>query len=482
MSNTDFDIKAIEKEFKDILRKDLDKGSLTTWIKPLKIILIKENIVTFQVMSKFHYEFLKRQYNKQIVDALKNILGVDTIITEFLIDSTTEFSLDTLHSDDQMDSKLKYPTPEETNNNKNSSIEESTKKSTVNLAKKYKETQLNPKFTFDNFVQGNGNETAYASAMSVAKNLKDSIYNPLLLFGGVGLGKTHLVQAIGNAVFNDGVSENILYLPSDQFVQELVDSIQKKTIDKFKKYLKTKDLIIIDDIQFFAGKGKSQEELFHIYNYIYNNNGQIILTSDFHPNEIHKLEDRLKSRFSQGLSTDIRPPDLETRAAIINLKAEELNFKIKPDVVLFIANSINTNVRDLEGAVKTLYFHQSLKAGEIEIPKAKEILKGINTAKKSTLNIDKIQDIVSEYFSIPKDLLLTKTRTKEVADARAIAMYLCTTQLTATTKSIGAHFGNREHSTVSHASNKILTKLNQKDSKVTNIIEEILNVINLSTY
>ena len=485
-NNNTFDLFSIEEKFKNVLKKDLNNGSFNTFIKPLKILIIKDNIVTFQIRDEFSYQFLKSQYNNKIIDALVKILDFESVITKYLIDSSAQPSYNPSASEEISRSKLKESEAENDNNTvttiKNSSVSYKKEDSNIDFEKKYKQTQLNPKFTFDNFVQGNGNETAYASAISVAQNPKESIYNPLLIFGGVGLGKTHIAQAIGNAAFNNGVSENILYLTSDQFVQELVENIQKKTIDKLKKYLKTKDLIIIDDVQFFAGKEKSQEELFHIFNYIYNNNGQIILTSDFHPNEIHKLDDRLKSRFSQGLSTDIRPPDLETRAAIINMKAEELNFKIKPEVVLFVANSINTNVRDLEGAVKTLYFHQSLKGGEIEIPKAKEILKGLNTTKKSTLNIAKIQDIVAEYFSIPKDLLLTKTRTKEVAEARAIAMYICTTQLSATTKSIGAHFGNREHSTVSHASNKILKLLNQKDVKITGIIEEILNVINLSTY
>ena len=182
-----------------------------------------------------------------------------------------------------------------------------------------------------------------------------------------------------------------------------------------------------------------------------------------------------------GLITDVRPPDLETRAAIIRLKAEEINFSLDDDVVMFIANNINTNVRDLEGAVKKLYFYYSHFNKDISMSKAKEILKELITSKKSSLNIDKIQDIVSEFFSIPKDLLIKKTRTKEVAEARAVAMYLCTTQLKSTTTSIGVHFGNREHSTVSHAAAKIQKKLNTKDPDTTKMIDEILNVINLST-
>jgi chromosomal replication initiator protein len=455
------DINKVEAQFKEKIKSFLNQNSFNTWIKPVKIVNIDNGVVSFQVPSKIHIDYIKGQYRSVFEKTLREILSNDSVNIKFLIDSDTDFSFET-----------------------KAEAETAFKKS-KDLPKgriaPYKETSLNPKYTFENFVMGNGNETAYVSSLQVAKNIKKTQYNPLLIFGGVGLGKTHLVSAIGNYVFSHDPGMKILYMTSDIFVFQIINHIKNKTIDEYKAYLRTKDLIIIDDIQFFAKKDKSMEELFHIFNYIYNSGGQIVLTSDFHPNEIHELDDRLKSRFKMGLITDVRPPDLETRAAIIRLKAEEINFTLDDDIIMFIANNINTNVRDLEGAVKKIFFYHSHFNKEISITKAKEILKELITSKKSTLNIDKIQDIVSEFFSIPKDLLMKKTRTKEVAEARAVAMYLCTTQLKATTTSIGVHFGGREHSTVSHAAAKIQKKLSAKDPETTKMIDEILNVINLST-
>lgn len=455
------DINRIETLFKDKIKSFLNQNSFNTWIKPIKIVNIDNGTVSFQVPSKIHIDYIKGQYKSVFENTLCEILENNDNVLKFLIDADTDFSIEQKDESQAKAKKIKAPAK--------------------NRLSAFKETSLNPKYTFENFVMGNGNETAYFSSMQVAENVKNTQYNPLLIFGGVGLGKTHLVSAIGNYVFNHDPSIKVIYLTSDQFVTQMFFHIKNKTIDTYKQFLSSKDLIIIDDVQFFAKKEKSQEELFHIFNYIYNGGGQIVLTSDFHPNQIHQLDDRLKSRFKMGLITDVRPVDLETRAAIISMKADEINLTLDNDVVMFIANNINTNVRDLEGAVKKIYFYHSHYNKEINITKAKEILKELITSKKTSLNIDKIQDIVSEFFSIPKDLLMKKTRTKEIAEARAVAMYLCTTQLKATTTSIGIHFGGREHSTVSHAANKIQKKLNAKDPDTVKMIEDILNVINLST-
>ena len=453
------EINKIENEFKEKIKKFINQNSFNTWIKPVKIVSIDQDYISFQVPSKVHIDFIRGQYKTVFEQTLNEILRTDKLSLKFLIDSDSDFSI---------------TTKEETSIPKRKNISK-------NRMTPYRETLLNPKYTFDNFVMGNGNETAYVSSLQVAKNIKNTQYNPLLIYGGVGLGKTHLVSALGNYVFNNYPDLKVIYLTSDQFVIQIVNHIKNKTIDTYKHFLSSKDIIIIDDIQFFAKKEKSQEELFHIFNYIYNGNGQIVLTSDFHPNQIHELDDRLKSRFKMGLITDLRPVDLETRAAILRIKSEEIDFNLDDDVIMYIANNINTNIRDLEGAVKKLYFFFSHYNKDISLNKAKEILKDLISSKNTSLNIDKIQDIVSVYFDIPKDLLMKKTRTKEVAHARAVAMYLCTTQLQSTTTSIGAHFGNREHSTVSHAAGKIQKKLNLKDTEMVRTIEEILNVINLST-
>ncbi len=454
-------IEFVHQQFMEISKKRFSQSSFNTWIATLKIMSIDNEVVSIITHSTVQVNYIKGQYQESIIEILEDILDQKNIQIKYLVDADYY--------------------KEERDNTENFQINKPQEDLNIS-ASNYQKTQLNPKFTFNNFIQGNGNETAYASSYQVAKNLKNTPYNPLLIFGGVGLGKTHLVQAVGNYLFELNPDQNILYIPSDQFVTKIVNSIKNNTIDQYKNSLRDKKLIIIDDIQFFAKKEKSQEELFHIFNYIYNNNGQIILTSDAHPNDIHKLDDRLKSRFKQGLVTDVRPPDLETRAAIISLKAEELNFSIDNDIIMFIANNINTNVRDLEGAVKKLAFYHSFRDKPLTINKTKELLKELIVSKKTTLNIDKIQDIVSQYYNIPKDLLLEKTRAQEVARPRAIAMYLCTTQLKSTTQSIGNHFGGRGHSTVSHAAKRVQTWLNKKDAETHKEIEEILNIINLSTY
>ncbi|MBN1971735.1 MAG: chromosomal replication initiator protein DnaA [Candidatus Delongbacteria bacterium] len=454
------------------MKKHLVEGSFNAFILPTKIILRSENKITMMVPSRMHMDFIKAQYSKVAVEILNELLSDDKSEIKYLIDPDTNFELG-----NEEESKTVF-----VHNSENAEVPKTEGLETQNIAK-YKKTKLNPKYTFDNFIQGDGNEIAYASAFQVAKNPKNSPYNPILIYGGVGLGKTHLVQAIGNKIFNDTKMNSVLYLKSDQFVNDIVNSIKDKTIDKYKDFLKEKDVIIIDDIQFFARREKSQEEFFHIFESIYQNDGIIILTSDFHPKEIHDLDERLISRFLMGLITDVRPPDLETRAAIIKLKSEELGFDLNDEITMYIANNINTNVRELEGAVRTLHSNYTLNQNEsLTIQKAKDVLRGLISQKKVTLNIDKIQDIVSDYFQIKKDLLMSKTRTKEVADARAIAMYLCTTQLNSTTQSIGAHFGGRDHSTVSHAAKKIQELLNEKDPEISKIYDDILHTINLLTY
>ncbi|PID29415.1 MAG: chromosomal replication initiator protein DnaA [Candidatus Cloacimonadota bacterium] len=466
----------LDKRYKDEISKYVVKGSFEAFIKPMKIILTNNNVITMMVQSKTQMDYFKSQYYKRAIEILNQLLNIENAEIKFLVDPETDFEVD------EPSNKIV-----ENSNDKVNEVED--KKTTEEdksfnpFTEKYKKTKLNKKYTFENFIQGDGNEIAYASALQVANNPKNSPYNPILIYGGVGLGKTHLVQAIGNKIFQEQGVHKVLYLKSDQFVNDIVNSIKDKTIDKYKEFLKDKDIIIIDDIQFFARREKSQEEFFHIFESIYQNDGIIILTSDFHPKNIHNLDDRLKTRFSMGLNTDVRPPDLETRAAIIKLKTEELSFELDDEIIMYIANNINTNVRELEGAVKTLHSYSMINKDEkISMIKAKDILKGLISQKKATLNVDKIQDIVSDYFNIKKDLLMSKSRTKEIADARAIAMYICTTQLNSTTQSIGAHFGGRDHSTVSHAAKKIQDKLNKKDPEITKINDEILHIINLSTY
>jgi len=315
-------------------------------------------------------------------------------------------------------------------------------------------TNLNNNFTFESFVEGKSNQLAFAAAQQVAENPGGS-YNPLFIYGGVGLGKTHLMHAVGNALKAKKPDAKIVYLHSERFVADMVKALQLKAIDEFKRFYRSVDALLIDDIQFFAGKERSQEEFFHTYNALLEGGQQMILTCDRYPKEIDGVEERLKSRFGWGLTVAVEPPELETRAAILINKAEQVGMSLSKDAAFFIAQRIRSNVRELEGALKRVMAHAQFTGRTIDIDLIRESLKDLLALQDKLVTIDNIQRVVADYYKLKMSDLLSKRRSRSVARPRQMAMSIAKELTNHSLPEIGESFGGRDHTTVLHACRKV---------------------------
>jgi len=340
------------------------------------------------------------------------------------------------------------------------------------------EANLNSKFTFDNFVSGSSNQLAYNIALAISKN-PGSSYNPMFLYGDSGLGKTHLIQAIGNSILESSPDKKVLYVTSESFVSDFVTSLQSASTPEFREKYRQIDVLIVDDIQFIIGKDKTQEEFFHTFNHLHQANKQIIITSDSQPSELTVLADRLRSRFSWGILADIQTPELETRMAILHKKIDSLAEAeaVPEEIIEYIASNINTNVRDLEGALNGLFAH-AIMLGEIEITLdlAVEALRSYMKKDTTKLTIAKIQKIVAKYFLITPDELKSKSRKEPLATQRHITIYLCKTLTDNSLQKIGKQFGNRDHTTIMNSLKKIET-LMKKDPDTKAVIDELRDLL-----
>ncbi len=339
------------------------------------------------------------------------------------------------------------------------------------------QTNLNPAFTFDSFVEGKSNQLARAASEQVATNPGQS-YNPLFIYGGVGLGKTHLMHAIGNRILQDRPGARVAYLHSERFVQDMVKALQHNAIDRFKKYYRTLNVLLIDDIQFFAGKERSQEEFFHTFNALLEEQQQVVLTCDRYPKEVNGLEERLKSRFGWGLTVAVEPPELETRVAILLKKAQEMDVDLPSDVAFFIAKRIRSNIRELEGALRRVVANSRFTGREIDVDFVREALKDLLALQDKLVTLDNIQKTVAEYYKIRYTDLLSKKRTRSIARPRQIAMALAKELTNHSLPEIGEAFGGRDHTTVLHACRKV-QELRKEDARID---EDYLNLLrSLST-
>jgi chromosomal replication initiator protein len=316
------------------------------------------------------------------------------------------------------------------------------------------DSNINERFTFENFVEGKSNQLARAASVQVAAN-PGKAYNPLFLCGGVGLGKTHLAHAVGNTILANNPQAKVVYLHSERFVADMVKALQNNAMDKFKKYYRSIDCLLIDDIQFFAGKDRSQEEFFHTFNALLDNNQQIVLTCDRYPKEINGLEERLKSRFGWGLTVPVEPPELETRVAILKTKAEELHFPFADEVAFFVAKHIQSNVRELEGALKRIMAHAHFTGQAVTVEFVKEALKDLLTLHTRLVTVEFIQKTVAEYYKIKLSDIMSKRRNRSIARPRQIAMALAKELTNHSLPELGEYFGGRDHTTVLHACRKV---------------------------
>ncbi|SHM18525.1 chromosomal replication initiator protein DnaA [Caldanaerovirga acetigignens] len=428
-----------------VLSSELNNDvSFNTFLKPTKLVGIEDDIAIVEVPNDFLKEILEKRYSNLLKDILSSILNHNVSIF-FKIDSSSiseqASTVDTIEKD----------------------------------TKSYNEEihcNLNSKYTFDTFVVGNSNRFAHAASLAVAQ-APAKAYNPLFIYGGVGLGKTHLMHAIGHYILEHNPSSKVMYVSSEKFTNELINSIRDDKNVEFRNKYRNIDVLLIDDIQFIAGKERTQEEFFHTFNALYEANKQIIISSDRPPKEIPTLEERLRSRFEWGLITDIQPPDFETRIAILRKKAMMENLTVPDEVINFIATKIETNIRELEGALIRIVAFSSLTNKPIDLALAEHVLKDIlPNSKPKTVSVLDILQVVGNYFSVKIDDFKSKKRTKEIAYARQVAMFLCRELTDFSLPKIGEEFGGRDHTTVIHACEKISKDI-QKDPQFASLIENL---------
>ncbi|GAA0290846.1 chromosomal replication initiator protein [Gracilibacillus halotolerans] len=429
------------------IEQKVSKPSYDTWFKGTGIDQLQEDTIVISAPNAFIRDWLENRYISLITEACYELTGV------------------------KLNVKFVIPDSEEETDNKEMTTK---KKSTIPTAQNQPspKSMLNDKYTFETFVIGSGNRFAHAASLAVAE-APAKAYNPLFIYGGVGLGKTHLMHAIGHYVLENDPNMEVVYLSSEKFTNEFINSIRDNKAVDFRNKYRNVDVLLIDDIQFLAGKEQTQEEFFHTFNALHEENKQIIISSDRPPKEIPTLEDRLRSRFEWGLITDITPPDLETRIAILRKKAKAEGLDIPNEVMLYIANQIDTNIRELEGALIRVVAYSSLINQDIDASLAADALKDIiPSSRPKAITIQGIQEVVGEKYNVRLEEFAAKKRTKSIAFPRQIAMYLSRELTDFSLPKIGQEFGGRDHTTVIHAHDKI-SRLISTDQLLSKEIEEI---------
>jgi len=478
---------AVWKACLEIIRDNISRQSYKTWFEPLKAVSLEEDEdllkLTVQLPSRFYYEWLEEHYFALLRKTITKVLGSQgRLYYNVVIEKKEEGAGREQGASMQLPARRPANEPQSPATPTPSSQPPSGASGHVpsssgpppgasppqsrpgdappaianpfvipGIQKAQVDSQLNTSYTFERFIEGDCNRLARSAALAIAQQPGTTSFNPFLIYGGVGLGKTHLIQAIGNYVHRNRKAETVLYVSSERFTNAFVQAIQHNRASQFSLFYRQIDLLIIDDVQFFGGKEKTQEEFFHIFNALHQNGKQIVLSADRPPREIQGIEERLLSRFQWGLSADLQTPELETRIAILQRKAEDEGIDFSPDVIEFIAHNVKSNIRELEGALIRLLAHSTLHTRDVDLAMAKEVLRDLIRDTRVNLTIEEIQRIVCEYFDMPEDLVRAKTRKREVVQTRQVAMYFCKQLTQHSLKTIGLHFGGRDHSTVIHA-------------------------------
>ena len=420
-----------------MLKVELTEVGFKTWFEPLLPMRFENGILVLKASNDIQKNTINSKYGDLLRNCLNVVIGEDG--TDFMIitDSDT-------HTEKKIPVAVNNPT-------------------------------LNPRYTFDEFVVGGNNRHAHAAALAVAEN-PGKAYNPLLLYSNPGLGKTHLLQSIGHYILSENPDANVMYVTSEKFTNDLINAIRDDKNEEFRNYYRNVDCLLIDDIQFLSGKERTQEEFFHTFNTIIEANKQIVITSDRPPLEIQYLQERIQSRLSSSMIVDIQPPDYETRVAILKKKVQKNNLGIPDEILDFVAKSIKSNIRELEGAIKRITLYCSMANESPTVEYVKRALDGIIPPTTEIITNDLVLDAVSRYFDIEKNALLSNRRTKEVAYVRQIAMYLCKELVNSTLSDVGTFFGGRDHTTVMHAIKKVSGEL-KSNIDLKNSITDITNNI-----
>lgn len=457
----------------DKIRAQVSPQSFTTWFEPLSAKSLSGSRLELIAPSGFIAEWVLQHYEPLLIAVLSEFMGQSA---EIGIDHVpdvegVETALAPVAVVQQANPTVAEPQnrfdapPQQTRENRPSAAVIAAPKPPIT-------SNINPTYTFDSFIRGESNKLAFAAAVAVANNPGGTKYNPLVMYGNVGLGKTHLIHAVGNAALEKFPGVRVYYTSSERFTKEFVEAIQSDRINDFNTFYRSIDLLIIDDVQFFAGKERTQDSFFHTFNELRENGKQLILTCDRPPKELRDIDDRLLNRLQWGLTTDIQPPDLEMRIAILRHKAVRDGFDISEEVLEYIASNVTTNIRELEGCLISLEAAISLEGKEGTVELARDVLRKVARRSAPILSVETIQKYAAKFFNIEEALLRDKTRKQEVVQARQVAMYLCKELTASTLNTIGLHFGGRDHSTVIHAQQTVLDDM-RNDQLFANRVGEL---------
>lgn len=450
------------------IRRSVNLQSFRTWFEPIKPVRLENNALTIQVPNKFFYEWLEEHYVSLLKTTIRNELGDHGRLEyQILMSNGRKKAKEAIKKNDSY-----APGMIDIQNVKNPFVIPGIKKLKI-------DPQLNPSYTFDTYIEGDCNRLARSAGLAIAKKPGTTSFNPLVIFGDVGLGKTHLAQAIGNEVVTKFPDKSVLYVSSEEFTNQIIQSIKNNAVNDFVNFYQLIDVLIVDDIQFLANKQKTQEIFFHIFNQIHQSGRQIILTSDRPPKDLDGMEERLISRFKWGLSADLQIPDLETRMAILESKMNREGVEIPADVLEFICYNIKNNIRELEGVLVSLIAQSSLNRREIDMGLAKEVIKNFVTQLNKEITVEFIQNLVAEHFEVGVDKLQGKTRKRQVVIARQLSMYLAKNLTDKSLKAIGETFGGRDHSTVIYSC-KTVQDLMETDLILKDTVSELEKKIRMS--
>jgi len=447
----------IWKKCLSVIKENVPALTYSTWFIPIKPLEYINNSLKIEVPNTFFIEWIEEHYNTIINNVVNQILGTDGKLLYVVLDEKVANLEMTSIIDEPKVAEVLSPIQDE--------------------VRPEFESYLMSRYKFDNFIKGEGNQLARAAAIAIGDNAGETSFNPFFIYGGVGLGKTHLMQAIGNRIIEKSPSKKVIYISTEQFTVEFIDAIQSGKANEFSNFYKSMDALIIDDIQFLIGKERTQDYFFHIFNRLHQAGKQIILSSDKPPKELKGLNERLISRFQWGLTADIQAPDFETRMAILKNKAESFGISIPHDILEYMAYNITSNIRELEGCLIKILASASLNSQEIDLDLAKKAVSEIATGRQMNISIDYITQIVCEYFEVDENKVREKNRKKEVVLARQVAMFLSKKLTKSSLKTIGLHFGGRDHSTVIHAYNSVEKLLS--DVKTKGIVDSLRNKIEL---